>query len=579
MEAPLTTLPPVRLEWLNDGVGIAQQVARNQQLQARILWIDATANLDRINSAAKIASLVHQIKSVGFNTIVFDVKPIVGYTLYPSKLTEKLTKWKGQTLPLSFDPLREMVAVCRQEGMPIYASMNTFAEGHRNVATEKNAEATYGKPGPGYERPDDQTVLYEPEIRAQMSWGGDEVPVNPVANPGSPSADRLNVYVRASAPKNPIAGAYGAVVDADGLCVASIGPSSWEYPGVPEGGSVLLATGKVGQWIQGNLTPGRRVVFQTKPNFIKISERPDQQIPLMLNPHKPEVRDRVLAFVREIAMNYAVNGIVFDDRLRFGGLNADFSPTARKAFEAFVGKPIQWPADVFEFTANMDLTKGVRPGKYYDSWFAWRAQTLRDWVRSARETIQSVRPGCQLSVYAGSWYGEYWRYGNNYASTSFRAGFQFLNDNYRRTGFADQLDFLMTGCYYGVATVNEALQRNLPAGRTVEAAGQLSNRAVRDQSWVYAGIQLMDFKGRPQKLMEALQAACGSTQGVMCFDLSHDIEKFWPVFARAFSQPRTAPHAVPGLIDEVRKRRAAVDATGQPDPPVIIREGAPGIGL
>jgi hypothetical protein len=89
---------------------------------------------------------------------------------------------------------------------------------------------------------------------------------------------------------------------------------------------------------------------------------------------------------------------------------------------------------------------------------------------------------------------------------------------------------------------------------------------------------LSDFKGEPDALAAAMQAACASTQGLMVFDLSHDIEPMWPVFSRAFSQPRSAPHSFPGLLGEVRKRRAALDKAGYRPPAIPIAAGTSGTG-
>lgn len=93
-------------------------MTRERRLQARIIWIDGTANLNRVNTAEKITALAAQIKKAGFNTICFDVKPIVGYTLYPSKYAPKMTSWLGgKTLPISFDPLAAMVAAAHANGL------------------------------------------------------------------------------------------------------------------------------------------------------------------------------------------------------------------------------------------------------------------------------------------------------------------------------------------------------------------------------------------------------------------------------------------------------------------------------
>ncbi len=96
---PFKNLPPVQLDEADNGIGIAQQTARAKGVQGRVLWIDGTANLNRVNTADKIAALTAQIKTAGFNTIVFDVKPIVGLTLYPSKYADKITTWVGGRTP------------------------------------------------------------------------------------------------------------------------------------------------------------------------------------------------------------------------------------------------------------------------------------------------------------------------------------------------------------------------------------------------------------------------------------------------------------------------------------------------
>src|SRR5690606_2754448 len=126
--------------------------------------------------------------------------------------------------------------------------------------------------------------------------------------------------------------------------------------------------------------------------------------------------------------------------------------------------------------------------------------------------------------------GDYPRYGSNYASPDINAGFPFLTHTYRQTGFANELDLLITGCYYPYGTVTEAIERGAPPGRTVEAGGIISNRVARSMSWTYAGIMIADYYDQPQRIESALQAAAATTQGVMVFDLSHNIDNFWPVF-------------------------------------------------
>ena len=138
---------------------------------------------------------------------------------------------------------------------------------------------------------------------------------------------------------------------------------------------------------------------------------------------------------------------------------------------------------------------------------------------------------------------------------------------------------MTTGCYYGPGTIADAEAAGLSSGSSVEAAGQFSNRAVNDQTFVYAGIALSNYNGHPDQLLKALQGATASTQGVMVFDLSHNIDQFWTTFQTAFRTPATPPQAVPGLLDDLRRQHAAQKAAGTPFPPVIIYNGTSGTGL
>jgi hypothetical protein len=268
-----------------------------------------------------------------------------------------------------------------------------------------------------------------------------------------------------------------------------------------------------------------------------------------------------------------VDGIFFDDRLRYANANADFSESTRAEFEKYVGKKLRWPSDVFEITFSTALTKGIRPGKWYDTWMAWRALTLRNWLARVRSTIESTRPGSKLGVYVGSTFGE-----SNWSSPEFAAGFPYLTSGYQKAGFAPLLDILVSGCYYTTGTIAQAMETAVPTGRTVEAAGMLSNRATRDQCWTYAGLMLANFYGNPRELESCLQAAAGTTQGIMIFDLSHKIDFFWDTLERAFKVPAKAPDTVPGLLNQIRGTRRSLDRIRAKELPVPIYDFASGVG-
>ncbi|HXH61904.1 MAG TPA: alpha amylase family protein [Fimbriimonadaceae bacterium] len=563
---PFAGLPGVRVDALQAKEGVAQEFANRLRLQGRVLWIDGTANLDRCNSDEKVADLMKKVANVGFNTVVYDVKPIVGRTLYPSKLADKLTEWKGQTMPLEFDPLAAMVREAHANGLSLLVSMNAFSEGHSYAKRyENDPDTKFGQAGWGYQHPLLQTWVLRTSPVVAPAGGGEGVTL-----PSKPNTMEEGVGLYTSKSSLPKVSWYVAL-DPDGAVLAS----SKDRPADGESFIAVADTGPVDK-VKNDFPVGALAVFSAATRFVPLAEDQDQ-IPLMMNPLHPEVQERTYAFVDEVFANYDVDGLLFDDRLRFAGLDADFSEYSRSAFEQVVGHPIKWPDDVYRVTYDEHLRTGIDPGPYFDAWLIFRAQNLTDWVKGVRAHIPK---GKTFGIYAGSWYGAYAQYGSNYGSDELQAGFPFLTRHYRETGFAKYLDVLITGCYYNLATIIDAMKVSAPIGRTVEAAGVITNRVAEDQCWTYAGLMLDDYKGDTRQLGRALQAAAATTQGVMVFDLSHNIDQYWDVFEKAFlSEPKKAPHQVPGLIEKVRQTRLVWEQNGWKEPPFPFFPGAPGAGF
>lgn len=563
---PLPGLTGVMMDAELLSQGIAVPFARAQRLQARILWVDCTANIVRYNTKEKIQDLIAHVRDAGFNTVVFDVKPISGQVVYPSKIAPRLAEWRGVALPQELDPLKEMLVEAKKVGLTFFISLNSFSEGHRMFHV-----------GPGYDMPDQQTVLYEPNPVLQLSSG--RYPIAPTTNV-QPQGDAIGAFTDASKIPPPAPGQFAITITKAGFVLDGFeqGGVGERVPVVPPGGCVLWGKGQAAEWLKSHTSPGDPVTFDSPPLFVPIRDRPEQQIPLMMNPNDPRVQNRALAILKEVVGNYAVDGVIYDDRLRFAGHNADFRELSMRQFEAYMGKTLDWPNDVYRYRYTFDMTQGITPGPYYQEWLNWRAATMQEFVRRARAAVLGTRPGCQFGLYAGSWFGEYASFGSNYGSPDLEAGFWYLTPEYRSAGFAPLLDFLITGCYYRQPTIYAAMQVGEPIGATVEYAGYLSAQVARDMTWTYAGIALNLFKGDPDGLKLALQAACGSTAGVMVFDLSHDIEPMWPVFKEAFAQPAKPPHADRKALSDARKRRAIFDREKVKQRPVVISPGRPGAG-
>lgn len=565
---PLAGAPPVLMDRYGYGANFANTVAAKYHLQARIMWIDATANIERFNTEDKIVSLVQEIKGGGFNTIALDIKPISGQVIYPSAFAPKLLQWKGRLLPADFDPVAIFVRECKKAGLSLLFSLNAFSEGHSLM-----------KEGPAYDKLLWQTVLYD--TTGEVVLNGQKFPLNEKKNVSPSSAAVTYISSAASMPKlTPdmailtVDWPRNAVVEiADGAVSGS------KSPIIPTRGYALVGTGTAAGFLRKNAVVGQKMAFDTDPVFVRASERPDLQIPLMVNPNMPEVQDYELAVMREVAEKYDADGYLYDDRFRYAGMNADFSYWTRDLFEHYIGHSINWPDDVFKFTITPEFTRGLQPGPYYDAWMAWRAMSMRNYLARVHDTIRSVRPNAAVGLYVGSWYGEYPAFGVNVASPDLHGSFWFMTPEYRMTGIAPLLDMLITGCYYPTPTIYDGLTGATGIGNTIEAAGQLTTRVARDECWTYAGIMLSQFKDDPDRLSAALQAACASTQGVMVFDISHDAEGMWPTFAKAFGAPVVPPQMDKKALDEVRRKRAAFDRKGGKEEPPVISQGSSGTGF
>jgi uncharacterized lipoprotein YddW (UPF0748 family) len=568
VQLPFSNLPSITLS-PEDNLGIAQSTAHAKKLQGRILWVDATANLDRCNTDQKIKNLVAQAKTAGFNEIVVDVKPIIGYTTYPSKFTSKLATWRDAKLPQDFDPLDSFIKAGHEAGLQVCANLAVFSEGHK-----------YFNAGLGYNHPSMQTIMYKAQrtfiapIANSPVFNVDERTNTLVSGPGAVTLITDNSVIR-----KPISGGLVFATDFMGRIVAQIDGSLLPSVTVaaPAQGAIFAAQGKSAEDLKAMTHVGDILRFQSDPKYIPIGSDIDQKITLFVNPNDPDVQQHELDIVQEIVQNYPVDGIIFDDRLRFAAINADFSALSQKQFEAYLGHSIKWPDDVFAYNPypNQDIIKGP----YFEAWQVWRALTIRNWLAKARATVKYYRPDATVSVYAGSWYDDYGDLGENWAADDYNGDFDFNTDAWKKTGFAGQLDWMTTGCYYAPASIAEGKTYNTP-GATVEAAGQLSKAAVNDQTWVYAGIYALMFDHDKDGFAKALQAAAASTQGIMIFDVSQLYSGgLWPVITDAFNTPATAPHQVQGLLDTVRqehnaKRNPQVDGGGAPPP-----TGSHGTGL
>lgn len=526
---------------------LATTLARQANLEGRVMWMDATANLQRLSTREGVSDVFEKCKKANINTVVVDVKPLSGHVLYNSRIAPKLQQWKDFKYPEGYDLLSTAIWEGKRRGIRVYASINVFSEGHKLVKT-----------GPLYEKPQLQAIVYDVERTVTAPDGASRALA--VGENLGPGEDQVVSYDPGFSDLKKL-GPKDAALVMNGETVTAVVDGALAEGGipVPAGGFLLVGRGTGAAWLLEHAQVGSALKFSAKPVLQPILEAPSEAVGGFVNPANPESRAYMIRIVEELCDNYPLDGIVFD-RMRYSSLRTDFSPLSREKFEAWLGKKVEnFPTDIY--TYDPIPGRPIIPGPYYKDWLEWRARNINDWLAEARQAVQRKKPGLGLGVYVGSWYPSYYSVGVNWGSDDYFAGYDWMKPSYPSTGYAGKLNWLATGCYFTVATRSDARQLGLPEDRTVEAAAETSVRAVNDSAFVYAGLYLLDFRDKPEEFRRALRTAVAHSQGVMIFDLVY-IEEYnwWNILTEEFAAPRRAPHDVPGLQPAIQEAKKVLRA-------------------
>lgn len=526
--------------------GLATAVARQANLEGRVMWMDATANLKQLSTREGVSEVFDKCRKANINTIVVDVKPLSGHVLYNSRESPRLEEWKGFRYPAGYDLLLTAMIEGRRRGIKVYAGINVFSEGHKLLKT-----------GPLYSKPELQATVYDVQ-RTLTAADGESFTLAVGENVG-PADGQIASYDSRWTEWKRLGATDAAVVVRQGKVAAVIDGALTGDAGlnVPADGYLLVGRGAGSKWLLDHLHVDDAPKYTAQEVLQPILEAPSEAVGGFVNPANPESRAHMIRIVEEIADNYAIDGIVFD-RMRYSSLRTDFSPLSRERFEAWLGMKLErFPQDIYAYSPEPG--QPLIQGPYYKQWLEWRANNISQWLTEAREAINRKRPGMELGVYVGSWYSSYYSVGVNWGATDYAPGYEWMSSNYPSTGYAGKINWICTGCYYPVARKSDARQLGLPEDTTVEAAAEGSVRAVNDASFVYASLNIQDYQGKPDEFRRALQTAVQSSQGVMLFDLVYiETYNWWNILAEAFSTPKRAPHDVPGLQESLQQTKKAL---------------------
>ena len=264
----------------------------------------------------------------------------------------------------------------------------------------------------------------------------------------------------------------------------------------------------------------------------------------MLNPVNTEVQDYELSIIVEVVKSFPeLDGIILD-RVRFDGIEADFSSESKNSFEKFLGKTIDnFPDDIYKWQKDENIRSSRKEGKYYKQWLEWRASIIFNFFKKARHAVKQINPKISFGDYAGAWYPVYYEVGVNWASSKYDPSkdFEWATENYKNFGYAELLDFFTTGNYFFEVTKEEVLNLNNETKKrneaamgqekdywySVEGSAEIADKVVMNAVPIVGGLYVEQYKDHPEQFEKAIKMCLEKTNGVMIFDIVHIINYNW----------------------------------------------------
>lgn len=297
----------------------------------------------------------------------------------------------------------------------------------------------------------------------------------------------------------------------------------------------------------------RGLVYQDKSHWQSINYTDSGFIPItqlkhkysaMTNPVHPEVQEHELKIISELVTKYPqFDGIILD-RVRYDGIEADFSNLSKEQFEKYINQKIEnYPDDIYRWSKNEKGEKFRVEGKLYKKWLEWRASVIYNFMIKAREVVKQINPKMKFGVYTGAWYPVYYEVGVNWASKKYDPSkeFDWVTADYKNYGYAELLDIYTTGCYFFEVTkeevekLNEEIIKRNEAGMgktkdfwySVEGSAEIAKKVIMNAVSVIGGLYVEQYKNHPEQFKRAIKMCLNKTDGLMIFDLVHIVNYGW----------------------------------------------------
>lgn len=292
------------------------------------------------------------------------------------------------------------------------------------------------------------------------------------------------------------------------------------------------------------------MVYNPEKGIISIMQE-KQKYGAMINPLNKEYRIYILNVLKEVVRKYPTLDGLMLDRVRYDGIEADFSDLSRTTFEAYIGKKLtHFPDDIFKWEKGDDGKYYPKRGEYFKKWIEWRANVITDFMALARKEVKSVNKHISFGTYTGAWYPSYYEVGVNFASNKYHPekDFDWATPDYYKTGYAELMDAYSTGNYYTDVSLEEYKKTNRIVLNETDSQYQSGTwycvegscqhlREIMKGNKFMGGVLVDQFYDHPDKLSESISMNLHKSDGLMIFDIVHIITKnLWNEVAKGMKE-------------------------------------------
>ena len=231
-----------------------------------------------------------------------------------------------------------------------------------------------------------------------------------------------------------------------------------------------------------------------------------------LNPTLQEVQDFVVSYIAEIVRQYPqIKGICLD-YCRWWNGDCGMSPqTIGKFADAF---------HLNDVCRNNIITQDGGQGPLFPQWTEFRSMTITHLIQNIRNSVKTLRPDCELQLWAATDWESRFPYGQNWASSRYKSPLRMYTDNYPNTSFAKYIDAFVIGAYSVYALTEEYPNTIWWA---VEAAMDRYPQYVMGDCKVIGSVQA--YQNYAATKSDGLPEACAQclkkSDGLMVFELGH----------------------------------------------------------